>query len=86
VICREIVERVRNELGPVAAFKSVAITQQLPKTRSGKVLRSLIRRLANGETAPLPATIDDPAAMGAVQLALASIGYGRKTDGPVTRT
>jgi propionyl-CoA synthetase len=86
VICREIVKRVRNELGPVAAFKSVAITQHLPKTRSGKVLRALIRRLANSETAGLPATIDDPAAMGAVQLALAAIGYGRQTDGPVART
>lgn len=75
-VCREIVERVRNELGPVAAFKSVAITQQLPKTRSGKVLRAFIRRVADGETVPAPATIDDPKSVDAVRSALATIGYG----------
>ncbi|KRB84987.1 propionate--CoA ligase [Sphingomonas sp. Root710] len=76
LICREIVERVRNELGPVAAFKSVTVTQQLPKTRSGKVLRAMIRRIADGEDVTLPATIDDPKAMAAVRSALAKIGYG----------
>jgi len=76
VVCREIVERVRCELGPVAAFKSATITQQLPKTRSGKVLRAAIRRIADGETVPLPPTIDDPKAMDAVRAALTTIGYG----------
>lgn len=78
VVCREIVERVRYELGPVAAFKAATITQQLPKTRSGKVLRAAIRRIADGETVPLPATIDDPKAMDAVRAALAAIGYGAR--------
>lgn len=75
VICREIVARVRKELGPVASFKSVTITRQLPKTRSGKVLRGFIRRMADGEAVPVPATIDDPGAAEAVRSALAAIGY-----------
>ncbi|MFW2828770.1 AMP-binding protein [Sphingomonas sp. ID0503] len=72
-ICREVVERVRNELGPVAAFKSVAVTSLLPKTRSGKVLRSTIRRIADGEAFTMPATIDDPSAIGAIEAALAKL-------------
>ena len=75
-VCREVVERVRNELGPVAAFKSVAVARLLPKTRSGKILRAVIRRVADGEAVSLPATIDDPSAMDAVREALNSIGYG----------
>jgi propionyl-CoA synthetase len=77
VLCNEIVTLVRDELGPVAAFKSIAITRQLPKTRSGKVLRSSIRRMADGEAVALPPTIDDPQAMDAVRSALETIGYGR---------
>ena len=75
-VCREVVERVRNELGPVAAFKSVVVTRLLPKTRSGKILRAAIRRVADDEAVALPATIDDPSAMDAVREALNSIGYG----------
>ncbi|MDR6834081.1 MULTISPECIES: AMP-binding protein [unclassified Sphingopyxis] len=61
-IAREIVQRVRDELGPVAAFKRVHVVTALPKTRSGKILRSTIRAIANGENPPVPATIDDACA------------------------
>jgi propionyl-CoA synthetase len=62
-VSREVVARVRDELGPVAAFKSVHVVKALPKTRSGKTLRATIRSIANGETVPVPATIEDPAAL-----------------------
>ena len=70
LICQEVMERVRTELGPVAAFKSVAVTTQLPKTRSGKILRATIRSLADGQTPNLPATIEEPGALEAVRHAL----------------
>ena len=70
-ICGEVVNRVRGELGPVAAFKSVHVVAMLPKTRSGKILRATIRAIANGDTFTNPATIDDPAALDFVRLALA---------------
>ncbi len=62
-IARQIIQRVRDELGPVAAFKSVHVVALLPKTRSGKILRSTIRAIANGENPKVPATIDDPKAV-----------------------
>jgi len=62
-IAGEVIQRVRNELGPVAAFKAVHVVASLPKTRSGKILRSTIRAIANGEQPPIPATIDDPSAL-----------------------
>lgn len=69
-VCGEVILRVRNELGPVAAFKSVHVVPMLPKTRSGKILRATIRAIANGDTFTSPATIDDPAALEAVRTAL----------------
>jgi len=56
----EIVQRVRDELGPVAALKTVHIVRALPKTRSGKILRASLRKLANGQPLETPATIEDP--------------------------
>lgn len=70
LICDEVTARVRAELGPVAAFKSVAVTAQLPKTRSGKILRTTIRSLADGQTPKLPPTIEEPGAVEAVRDAL----------------
>ena len=60
-ICRELVALVRERIGPVAAFKDARVVQRLPKTRSGKILRASIRRIADGEPAAPPPTIDDPA-------------------------
>ena len=60
-VCKEVVELVRNEIGPVAAFKSVVVVSSLPKTRSGKILRGTVRKIADKEDYKMPATIDDPA-------------------------
>lgn len=62
-IADEVVQRVRDELGPVAAFKSVHVVAVLPKTRSGKILRSTIRSIVNGDQPLVPATIDDPSSL-----------------------
>ena len=56
----EVVKLVREEIGPVAAFKTVMVVKRLPKTRSGKILRGTMRQIADGETWKMPATIDDP--------------------------
>ena len=60
-ILSEIVQRVRSEIGPVAAFKQALIVARLPKTRSGKILRATMQKIVQNEDFPLPATIDDPA-------------------------
>jgi propionyl-CoA synthetase len=60
-VARELVALVRERIGPVAAFRDARVVARLPKTRSGKILRASIRRLADGEAAPPPPTIDDPA-------------------------
>ncbi len=60
-ITRELVALVRERIGPVAAFKDARVVLRLPKTRSGKILRASIRRIADGQPANAPATIDDPA-------------------------
>ena len=52
---------VRNKVGPVAAFKTAIVVKRLPKTRSGKILRGTIRKIADKEEYKMPATIDDPA-------------------------
>ena len=52
---------VRDKVGPVAAFKIAIVVKRLPKTRSGKILRGTIRKIADKEEYKMPATIDDPA-------------------------
>ncbi len=69
-IIAELVARVRKTLGPVAAFKEALVVQRLPKTRSGKILRASIRRLADGQDANPPPTIDDITALDDVREAL----------------
>ena len=56
-----MVKLVREEIGPVAAFRTVMAVKRLPKTRSGKILRGTMRQIADGEPWKMPATIDDPA-------------------------
>jgi propionyl-CoA synthetase len=75
---REAVELVRDRIGPVASFKTALVVTGLPKTRSGKILRGTMRRIADGEDYPLPATIDDPAVLGEIDKALAIAGYSRR--------
>jgi propionyl-CoA synthetase len=67
---REIVALVRERVGPVAAFKRAVTVSRLPKTRSGKILRGTMKKIADGETWTAPATIDDPAALDEIAAAL----------------
>jgi len=76
-IVRECVTLVRNEIGPVAAFKLAVIVDRLPKTRSGKILRATMVKIANGEEFKMPATIDDPAILDEIKAALQGIGYAK---------
>jgi propionyl-CoA synthetase len=69
-IAAEAVAAVRNRIGPVAAFRLVVVVNRLPKTRSGKVLRGIMRRIANGEDWTMPATIDDPAILDEIEAGL----------------
>jgi propionyl-CoA synthetase len=60
-IIKELVQMVRDQIGAVASFKEAVVVPRLPKTRSGKILRGTIRKIADGEEFAIPSTIDDPA-------------------------
>ena len=77
-IVAECVQRVRDQIGPVAAFKKAVVVDRLPKTRSGKILRATMVKLADGEDFKLPATIDDPAILDEISVALGEVGLGKK--------
>jgi len=77
-IVSELVDRVREHIGPVAAFKTAAVVPRLPKTRSGKLLRGTMRKIADSEPWKMPATIDDPATLDDVTRALRSVGYAKE--------
>ncbi|MCC0023385.1 MAG: propionyl-CoA synthetase [Hyphomicrobiaceae bacterium] len=68
---KELIAAVRGEIGPVAAFRTALIVQRLPKTRSGKILRGTIQKIADGMEWKMPATIDDPAILEEITAALA---------------
>ena len=74
-IVSECVKLVRERIGPVAAFKHAVVVQRLPKTRSGKILRATMVKIADSEDYKLPATIDDPAILDEIREALKTIGY-----------
>jgi propionyl-CoA synthetase len=74
-IQKELVAKVRDEIGPVAAFKLVAVVKRLPKTRSGKILRGTMKKIADGAELKVPATIDDPAILDEVREQLRDLGY-----------
>ncbi len=76
-IVPELVQTVRDQLGPVASFKIAAVVDRLPKTRSGKVLRGTMRRIADGEPYTVPATIDDHAILDEIEQTLAELGLPR---------
>jgi len=78
---RELVQKVRDEIGPVAAFKLVTVVKRLPKTRSGKILRGTMKKIADGQPWTMPATIDDPAILDEIAEALAKLGYPRTGPG-----
>ncbi|MDH3231997.1 MAG: propionyl-CoA synthetase [Alphaproteobacteria bacterium] len=76
-IVSEAVSMVREKIGPVAAFKTATIVQRLPKTRSGKILRGTMQKIADSEAYKAPATIDDPAILPEIEDALKQIGYAK---------
>ncbi len=73
----EVVKMVRDRIGPVAAFKHAVVVDRLPKTRSGKILRATMVKIADAEDFKMPATIDDPAILDEIREALQTIGYAR---------
>jgi propionyl-CoA synthetase len=73
----ELVQRVRDQIGPVAAFKLVATVKRLPKTRSGKILRGTMVKIADSEDYKMPATIDDPSILDEIAEALRALGYAK---------
>jgi propionyl-CoA synthetase len=77
-IIREVVALVRERIGPVAAFKTAAIVDRLPKTRSGKILRGVMQKIADSEEYKMPATIDDPAILAEIKQALEQVGYAKR--------
>ncbi|MFP4328886.1 MAG: AMP-binding protein, partial [Paracoccaceae bacterium] len=76
-IVKECVARVRDQIGPVAAFKLACVVDRLPKTRSGKILRATMAKIADGEDFKMPATIDDTAILDEIAEALKTLGYPR---------
>jgi len=73
-IQRELVAMVRDEIGPVAALREVLVVDRLPKTRSGKILRGTMRKIADAQEVDVPSTIDDPAILDEIRVALARRG------------
>ena len=76
-ITAECVKLVRERIGPVAAFKLAVVVDRLPKTRSGKILRGTMVKIADSETFKMPATIDDPVILDEIKVALQTIGYAK---------
>ncbi|MDJ0628400.1 MAG: propionyl-CoA synthetase [Rhodobacter sp.] len=74
-IAKECVKLVREKIGPVAAFKLVAVVDRLPKTRSGKILRATMVKIADGAEFKMPATIDDPAILDEIRESVGELGY-----------
>ena len=76
-IVKECVKMMRDQIGPVAAFKLAVVVNRLPKTRSGKILRAIMVKIADGKDFKMPATIDDPAILDEIREALQTIGYAK---------
>jgi propionyl-CoA synthetase len=73
---KEVVALVREKIGPVAAFRTAVTVKRLPKTRSGKILRGTMQKIADKEAWTMPATIDDPAILDEIAAALNERGIG----------
>jgi len=77
-IVGEAVGMVRSRIGPGAAFKTATVVARLPKTRSGKILRGTMQKIADGEAYKMPATIDDPGILPEIEVALRAVGYAEE--------
>jgi len=75
VIEKELVALVREKIGPVAAFKTAMVIKRLPKTRSGKILRGTMRKMADGQSYSVPSTIDDPVILDEIASSLREKGF-----------
>lgn len=75
---QELVRMVRRRIGPIASFKITLVVRRLPKTRSGKILRGTIKKIADGTPYRVPATIDDPVVLEEIRESLATRGYPKK--------
>ena len=76
-VAAEAIKMVRERIGPVAAFKQAVVVVRLPKTRSGKILRGTMRKIADSEGYRMPATIEEPAVLDEIRESLRSIGYAK---------
>ena len=76
-IVGEVVQLVRERIGPIASFRTAAVVKRLPKTRSGKILRGTMRQIADGEEYRMPATIDDPVILDEITEALKGVGLAK---------
>ncbi len=76
-IKKELVQMVREQIGAVASFKEATIVPRLPKTRSGKILRGTMRKIADSAAYTVPSTIDDPTSLDEIKTALLNIGYAK---------
>ncbi|MEM9779224.1 MAG: AMP-binding protein, partial [Pseudomonadota bacterium] len=76
-IVKDAIAEVRHQIGPVAAFKLAVVVERLPKTRSGKILRATMAKIADGQAFKMPATIDDPVILEEIRTSLQAIGYAK---------
>ncbi len=74
----ELILLVRQKIGPIASFKAAAVVKRLPKTRSGKILRGTIKKIADGVSYQVPATIDDPLILDEITITLREMGYPKR--------
>ncbi len=82
---KELEKLIREEIGPLACYRETAVVARLPKTRSGKILRGTMRKIADGEEYKVPSTIDDPAILGEIENALRGVGYAQKKTAAASR-
>ncbi len=75
LIVDELIRAVRDRIGPVASFKTATVVKRLPKTRSGKIVRGTMKKIADGSAYTVPPTIDDPATLDEIAGSLAALGY-----------
>jgi propionyl-CoA synthetase len=79
-IKKDLAGMIREMIGPIAGYKETCVVKRLPKTRSGKILRGTMRKIADGEPYAIPSTIDDPATLGEIEDALRMVGYAHKVQ------
>jgi propionyl-CoA synthetase len=77
-VVKDLVRMIREQIGALASFKHALVVKRLPKTRSGKVLRGTMRKVADGVPYSTPSTIDDPAILDEIAQLLQGLGYGKK--------